>query len=174
MMYIADFEMFSKIFNNIDLDMSKFEKTWEDIKQEEKNETKITDSLNRIPHQLPALIKAEKIQKKAALVGFDWNNLDDILKKIHEEFKELLDECQSMNVKYIKEELGDVIFSLVNLARFLHIDSEEALNGTNQKFIDRFEFIEESALRLGKKIDDMSLEEMDKFWEEAKRNKINN
>ncbi len=156
------------VFNNIDLDMSKFEKTWEDIKQEEKGESKITDGLKRIPIYLPALTKANKIQKKAALVGFDWDNIEDVLKKIQEEYKELLDECEEGNIKYIKEELGDLLFSIVNLARFLHIDPEEALNGTNQKFIDRFEYIEEGALKLGKDIESMSLEEMDKLWNEAK------
>ncbi len=160
------------VFNDVDLDMSKFEKTWEDIKQEEKNETKITDGLKRIPNHLPSLMKADKVQSKAALVGFDWDNINDILKKIEEEYKELLDECKSMNVKYIKEELGDVLFSLVNLARFLHIDSEEALNGTNDKFIRRFEFIEDSALKLGKDINDMSLEEMDRLWDEAKKTEL--
>ena len=157
------------VFNNMEIDMSNFDRIWEDIKQEEKNESKITDGLKRIPQYLPALIKAEKIQKKVSLVGFDWNNMNDILKKIREEYKELLDECEDMNVKYIKEELGDLLFSLVNLARFLHIDSEEALNGTNDKFINRFEFIEESALKLGKNIKEMTLEEMDQFWNEAKK-----
>lgn len=160
------------VFSNKDIDMDKFEQIWEDIKQEEKNESKITDGLKRLPIYLPALSKADKIQSKAALVGFDWNNIDEILKKIQEEYKELLDECKVGNIKYIKEELGDLLFSVVNLARYLKIDSEEALNKTNTKFINRFEFIEEGSLRLGKDIKTMSLEEMDELWNEAKRNNI--
>lgn len=159
------------VFNDKEVDMSKFEKTWEDIKQKEKGEEKITDGLKRIPTYLPSLIKANKIQYKAALVGFDWDNIDDVLKKIQEEYKELLDECEQGNIKYIKEELGDLLFSIVNLARFLHIDPEEALNGTNQKFIDRFEFMEEKAAQQNKKLDQLSLDEQEELWVQAKSKK---
>ncbi|MGL6104678.1 nucleoside triphosphate pyrophosphohydrolase [Romboutsia sp.] len=160
------------VFENIDIDMDKFERTWEELKQEEKGESSVTDGLKRIPKYLPALIKAEKIQHKAALVGFDWDDINDVFKKIQEEYKELLDECEVGNIKYIKEELGDLLFSIVNLARFLQVNPEEALNCTNQKFINRFEFIEQSAINLHKKIEDMTLEEMDKLWELAKINKL--
>lgn len=156
------------VFKNIDLDMNKFEKTWEEIKKEEKGESTITESLERIPAYLPALLKAEKIQFKASLVGFEWDNIEDVYKKIEEEYKELLDECKSRNIKYIKEELGDLLFSIVNLARFLKINPEEALNLTNDKFINRFKFIENSAIEMNKKLDEMTLEEMDELWEKAK------
>ncbi|MEG0180431.1 MAG: nucleoside triphosphate pyrophosphohydrolase [Terrisporobacter sp.] len=156
------------VFKNIDIDMNKFEKTWEEMKKEEKGETSVTESLQRIPQYLPALTKAEKIQKKAALVGFDWYNIDDVYKKIEEEYKELLDECKSRNIKYIKEELGDLLFSIVNLARFLKIDPEEAINLTSNKFIKRFKFIEDNAREMNKTLEDMTLEEMDKLWEKAK------
>ena len=158
--------------NNVDLDMSQFEKTWEELKRDEKGETSITSGLKRIPSHLPALIKAEKIQHKAALIGFDWDDIKDVFEKIDEEYKELLDECKQGNIKYIKEELGDLLFSIVNLARFLHIDSEEALNLTNQKFINRFEFMEENASKLHKKLEDLTLDQMEELWQSAKKNKL--
>lgn len=160
------------VFNGQDLDMNDFEKTWEDLKQEEKGESSITEGLKRIPKYLPSLIKAEKIQNKAALVGFDWDNVDDVLKKIEEEYQELLDEHKVGNIKYIKEELGDLLFSIVNLARFLNIDPEEALNCTNQKFINRFEFMEDYSKSLDRDLKKMSLEEKDELWKKAKGNKL--
>ena len=156
------------VFKNENIDMNEFDKTWEDLKREEKGETTVTEGLKRIPAYLPALMKAQKIQKKAALVGFDWDNIEDVHKKVKEEYKELLDECKSGNIKYIKEELGDLLFSIVNLARFLKVDQEEALNMTNAKFIKRFDFVEQGAIKLNKRLEDMTLEEMDKLWEKAK------
>lgn len=160
------------VFKNEDLDMTKFEKTWEELKQEEKGESSISEGLKRIPKHLPALTKADKIQYKAALVGFDWDNIDGVFEKIQEEYKELLDEYKQGNIKYIKEELGDLLFSIVNLARFLHIDSEEALNGTSYKFINRFEFMEQRASELHKKIEELTLDEMEELWKEAKKNNL--
>ena len=156
------------VFKNENIDMNEFDKTWEDLKREEKGETTVTEGLKRIPAYLPALMKAQKIQKKAALVGFDWDNIEDVHKKVKEEYKELLDECKSGNIKYIKEELGDLLFSIVNLARFLKVDPEEALNLTNDKFIKRFDFVEQGAIKLNKRLEDMTLEEMDELWEKAK------
>ncbi|MEW3513894.1 nucleoside triphosphate pyrophosphohydrolase, partial [Clostridium butyricum] len=156
------------VFKNENIDMNEFDKTWEDLKREEKGETTVTEGLKRIPAYLPALMKAQKIQKKAALVGFDWDNIEDVHKKVKEEYKELLDECKSGNIKYIKEELGDLLFSIVNLARFLKVDPEEALDMTNAKFIKRFDFVEQGAIKLNKRLEDMTLEEMDKLWEKAK------
>ena len=156
------------VFKNQEIDMNEFDKTWEDLKREEKGETTVTEGLERIPAYLPALMKAQKIQKKAALVGFDWDDIEDVHKKVKEEYKELLDECKSGNIKYIKEELGDLLFSIVNLARFLKVDPEEALNMTNAKFIKRFDFVEQGAIKLNKRLEDMTLEEMDKLWEKAK------
>ena len=156
------------VFKNVDIDMNNFDKTWEDLKKKEKGESTVTEGLTRIPNHLPALIKAEKIQKKAALVGFDWDDINDVYKKIEEEYKELLDECKEGNIKYIKEELGDLLFSIVNLARFLKVNPEEALNLTNNKFIKRFKFIEDNARSSDRNLEDMTLEEMDKLWEKAK------
>ena len=160
------------VFKDEDLDMNQFEKTWEELKQEEKGENSTSEGLKRIPKHLPALIKADKIQHKAALVGFDWDNIEGVFEKIEEEYKELLDECKQGNIKYIKEELGDLLFSIVNLARFLHIDSEEALNLTNHKFINRFEFMEQKADELHRKFDDLTLDEMEELWKEAKKNNL--
>ncbi|RDY26645.1 nucleoside triphosphate pyrophosphohydrolase [Romboutsia weinsteinii] len=157
------------VFNNVELDMNEFGRTWEELKKEEKGESTTTEGLKRIPKALPALIKAEKVQHKAALVGFDWDDIKDVFKKIDEEYQELLDECEVGNIKYIKEELGDLLFSIVNLSRFLKIDPTEALNGTTNKFIKRFEFIEQSALNLNKDLEDMTLEEMDELWNKAKK-----
>lgn len=157
------------VFKGEELDMNKFEQTWEELKRKEKGETTITDGLKRIPIHLPALMKATKVQKKAALVGFDWDNISDVFKKVEEEYKELLDEYKAGNIKYIKEELGDLLFSIVNLARFLDTDPVEALNSTTQKFIKRFEFIEQAALSGNRQLKDMTLEEMDELWNKAKK-----
>jgi tetrapyrrole methylase family protein / MazG family protein len=156
------------VFKNESVDMNTYDKKWEDLKKEEKGETTVTEGLKRIPASLPALTKAKKVQYKAALVGFDWDNIDDVFKKIVEEYKELLDEHKQGNIKYIKEELGDLLFSIVNLARFLDINPEEALNLTTEKFINRFEFIENSAISLNKNLEDMTLEEMDDLWNKSK------
>lgn len=160
------------VFKNTKIDMDKYEKIWEDIKKEEKNEKSTYESLERIPNELPALLKAEKIQKKASLVGFDWENIDDVLKKINEEYKELLDEYELGNIKYIEEELGDFIFAIVNFARFFKINPEEALNLTNKKFINRFKFMEQTAESMGVDFNSLSLVEKDKLWDLAKKNNI--
>lgn len=159
------------VFKGEELDMNKFEQTWEELKRKEKGETTIVDGLKRIPLHLPALMKARKVQQKAALIGFDWDDINDVFKKIEEEYQELLDECKAGNIKYIKEELGDLLFSIVNLSRFLDIDPVEALNSTTQKFINRFEFIEKAALSVNKQLKDMTLEEMDELWNKAKKRK---
>ncbi|WP_373600409.1 nucleoside triphosphate pyrophosphohydrolase [Paraclostridium bifermentans] len=156
------------VFKNENVDMNTYDKTWEDLKKKEKGESTVTEGLKRIPNNLPALIKAKKVQYKASLVGFDWDNIDDVFKKIVEEYKELLDEHKQGNIKYIKEELGDLLFSIVNLARFLDISPEESLNLTTEKFIKRFEYIEKNAISSNKNLEDMTLEEMDDLWNQSK------
>ena len=157
------------VFKNENVNMNTYDKTWEELKMKEKCEVTVTQGLKRIPSSLPALIKAKKVQYKASLVGFDFDNIDDVLKKIVEEYKELLDEHKQGNIKYIKEELGDLLFSIVNLARFLDINPEESLNLTTEKFINRFEFIENRAMSLDMKLEEMSLEQMDEIWNESKK-----
>lgn len=141
---------------------------WENVKRNERGTSTYTETLKNVPDALPALIRSYKIQKKAAEVGFDWEDVKDAFSKIKEETSELLEIYQSGEATRIKEEVGDLLFAVVNVARFLGVNPEEALNLTSSKFINRFDFIEESAGVQGKRLVDMSLEEMDKLWEQAK------
>ncbi len=142
---------------------------WEAIKKKEKGLESQTSVLKDVPKNLPALMRSYKVQQKAAQVGFDWDNIDDVFKKIYEEIEELKDVYKSNNVERITEEMGDSFFSLVNLSRFLDISPELALSGTTNKFIKRFEYIEKESSKSGKKLEDMTLEEMDMLWEKAKK-----
>ncbi|MCT4604629.1 MAG: nucleoside triphosphate pyrophosphohydrolase [Marinisporobacter sp.] len=146
-------------------------KNWEEIKRKEKNEKTYTESLKRIPKSLPALMKSYKVQEKAAKVGFDWDYVEDAIEKVKEELKELLEVYNTEEHDKITEELGDLIFAVVNVARFLKVDPELALNGTINKFIGRFQFIEKTAIKNGKKMEEMSLDEMDELWNMAKIHK---
>ncbi|MGE5614070.1 MAG: nucleoside triphosphate pyrophosphohydrolase [Bacillota bacterium] len=143
-------------------------KNWEEIKKKEKHLETHTGVLKDIPSSLPALIRSFKLQQKAARVGFDWDNIEDVFRKIDEEIRELKDVYKSKNVERITDELGDVFFALVNLSRFLGVQPELALTSTNNKFIRRFEYIEQQSAREGRKLEDMSLAEMDALWNEAK------
>jgi MazG family protein len=147
---------------------------WENVKRNEKGTATHTDSMMNVPNALPALIRSYKIQKKAAEVGFDWENVSGAFSKVKEETCELLEIYQGNDETSIMEEVGDLLFAVVNVARFLGVNPEDALNFTSSKFIDRFGFIEQSASNQGKQLEDMSLEEMDKLWEQAKtRSRIN-
>jgi len=137
---------------------------WEIIK---KNEGK-KSTLDGMPRALPALLKAHRIQEKAASVGFDWELTDDIFKKIEEEINELKESVRKKGIKEIEEETGDLLFSIVNISRRLKINPEDALRKTNKKFINRFKYIEKKITEQKKKMENVSLEEMDKYWEEAK------
>ncbi|WP_040213835.1 nucleoside triphosphate pyrophosphohydrolase [Clostridium polynesiense] len=142
---------------------------WDELKRKEQGLKSFTDELNHIAKSLPALIRAEKVQKKAAKAGFDWDNVEEPLNKIFEEAEELKDVYKLQNKAKILDEMGDLIFACVNTCRFLNIPAEEALNSTTNKFIKRFSFIEKTSLEVGKNLEDMSLEEMDYFWEQAKK-----
>ena len=142
---------------------------WENVKSKEKAESSITSSMEAIPAQLPALLKSEKIQRKAAKVGFDWPDMSGAFDKLEEELEELKLAVKEEDSGHIKEELGDLLFAVTNVARFLDIDPEEALNGTSSKFIDRFDYVERKAARSGRRLEDMSLAEMDELWEQAKK-----
>lgn len=146
---------------------------WEQMKAEEKR-LKGTDSLRKseldgIPPDLPALMKAYKIQKKAAKVGFDWDHLDPVLSKIEEELAELREAIASQDAEEQAGELGDLLFAVVNASRFINADPEEALSRTNAKFKKRFSYIEEQLRINSKTFDQTDLTEMDRWWEEAKR-----
>lgn len=157
------------IFGDIKLDSSdQVLDNWDKIKKKEQGLNSYTDSLRHIPKMLPALIRADKVQYKAAKVGFDWDSVEPALEKVLEEFYEVKNVYKSKNKGKIKEELGDLIFSCVNVARILDIDPEDALNYTIYKFIKRFQYIEDKAIENGLTLEDMTLEQMDNFWNEAK------
>ena len=141
---------------------------WENIKEVEKSETSTTASMQKIPRHLPALLRSEKVQKKAARVGFDWPDVGGAFQKLDEESAELKEAYEQGDQAHIKEELGDLLFAITNISRFLGIDPEDALNATSNKFIQRFAYVESSAKVLGRRLEDMTLSEMDTLWEEAK------
>ena len=143
-------------------------KNWEQIKLKEKDGNKSV--LSGVPNSLPSLIKAYRIQDKARNVGFDWQKKEDVWDKVHEELKELEAELTREDKKASEAELGDFIFSVINAARLYHLNPENALERTNQKFIRRFNYIEEHSIKQGKPLTSMTLEEMDKLWNEAKAN----
>lgn len=147
---------------------------WENVKRKERETSTHTDSMMNVPSALPALIRSFKIQKKAAEVGFDWEDVSGAFSKVKEETWELLEIYRENDEASILEEVGDLLFAVVNVARFLGVNPEEALNFTSSKFIDRFGFIEESARLQGKQLEELSLEEMDKLWEQAKMKKNRN
>lgn len=141
---------------------------WEDIKKEEKGIKTQTSVLKDVPSILPSLMRSYKVQEKAAKVGFDWDYVEDAWKKVEEETKEFQEAYKSSNMEKAEEELGDLLFAIVNVARFLKIQPELALTGTIEKFIKRFEYIETKSSEAGKKLTEMTLEDMDLLWEEAK------
>ena len=143
------------------------EKTWEQVKQKEKDGNKTV--LSGVPSSLPSLIKAYRIQDKACNVCFDWEEKEDVWAKVHEELAELETELRKENRDHSEEELGDFIFSVVNAARLYHINPDTALEKTNQKFTKRFNYIEQCAQEMGKSLTEMTLEEMDALWNEAKK-----
>ncbi|UCS94673.1 nucleoside triphosphate pyrophosphohydrolase [Echinicola marina] len=151
-------------------DEEAVKQNWEKIKLKEKGNKSV---LGGVPRSLPALIKAMRIQEKARGVGFDWEEKDQVWEKVEEEMQEFKSEFDATENKAIDKEkatgeFGDLLFSLINYARFIDINPEEALEKTNKKFIHRFQYLERSARDAGKKLEDMSLSEMDKFWNEAK------
>ena len=142
------------------------EKTWEQIKQQEKDGNERV--LSGVPNSLPALVKAYRIQDKARNVGFDWKEKEDVWEKVQEELEELKVELAKGDKENSTQELGDFIFSVINAARLYKLNPDNALEKTNQKFIRRFNYVEDYSLKQGKNLKDMSLEEMDKLWDEAK------
>lgn len=142
------------------------EKTWEQIKQQEKDGNERV--LSGVPNSLPSLIKAYRIQDKARNVGFDWNEKEDVWDKVQEELEELKVELAKGDKENSTQELGDFIFSVINAARLYKLNPDNALEKTNQKFIRRFNYVEDHSLKQGKNLKEMSLEEMDKLWNEAK------
>ncbi|WP_109832913.1 nucleoside triphosphate pyrophosphohydrolase [Reichenbachiella versicolor] len=138
---------------------------WEKIKLKEKGNKSV---LGGVPKSLPAMVKAMRIQEKARGVGFDWDNRDQVWDKVQEELSEFREEINQNEKEKAMSEFGDILFSLVNYARFVDIDPEEALERTNKKFIKRFQYLETESKKDGKSFDDMTLDEMDIYWEQAK------
>ncbi len=168
---------------------SDYNLTWEEIKYQEKssdheNSVQAThveynsngceqeSILDGILESAPAMVRAEQIQKRCRKIGFDWEDMSGAITKVEEELAELLHAYQNNHWEKLEEELGDLIFSLINLSRFLNISTEATLEKTNRKFINRFKYIEEKVTRKGHKIVNYSLEDLDKYWEEAKKRGI--
>jgi XTP/dITP diphosphohydrolase len=142
------------------------EQNWEQIKLKEKGGNKTV--LEGVPASLPSIVKAHRIQDKARNAGFDWEQKEDVWDKVEEEFNELKQEIHSLDQDRMEAEFGDLFFSLINAARLYKIDPDNALERTNQKFIKRFNHIEQKAKEIGKSLKDMRLQEMEVFWQEAK------
>jgi XTP/dITP diphosphohydrolase len=140
-------------------------RNWENIKLKEGKKS----VLEGVPNSLPALVKANRIQEKVAGVGFDWEQPEQVFEKVKEELSELQEEVDAGNRDKLEAEFGDVLFSIVNYARFLEINPENALERTNKKFIKRFQYLESRAKENNRTLKEMSLAEMDVYWEEAKR-----
>ncbi|WP_296619783.1 nucleoside triphosphate pyrophosphohydrolase [Marivirga sp.] len=147
-------------------DEQAVKENWEKIKLKEKGNKSV---LGGVPKSLPALIKSIRIQEKARGVGFDWDKKDQVWGKVEEEIQEFKTEEEAGNQEKATEEFGDLMFSLINYARFAGINPEEALEKTNKKFIKRFNYLESESKKEGKQISEMSLEEMDVYWERAKK-----
>lgn len=155
------------IYGNVTADSpEEVSKNWEQIKLKEKGGNKTV--LSGVPKSLPSLIKADRIQEKAANVGFDWEEPDQVWDKVKEEISEVEAEIKSGNKEKREEEFGDLLFAVINAARLYGVNPENALEKTNRKFIKRFNYLEAKAKERGKNLKEMSLEEMDEIWDEAK------
>ena len=154
------------IFANVKVENNKeIERNWEKIKMSEGRDS----ILEGIPKNLPELQKATRMQEKVSKIGFDWENKEDVWKKVIEEIEEMHESEKSGDRELFEKEMGDVFFALINYSRFLGISAEDALRRTNKKFINRFNYIEEKLKENNKSITETSLEEMDKYWEKSKK-----
>ncbi len=154
------------IYGNIQVaDEEEVKRNWENLKLKEGKKS----VLEGVPNSLPALVKASRIQDKVAGVGFDWEKPQQVFEKLKEELAELQHEVETNNQEKIEAEFGDVLFSMINYARFLKVNPENALERTNKKFMKRFQFLESKAKELNKSLKEMSLAEMDIFWNDAKK-----
>ena len=159
------------IYGDVQVDNEEdVKKNWEKLKLKEGN----ISVLSGVPKSLPAMIKAMRIQEKAKGVGFDWDNADQVWDKVEEEMNEFQAEVEKEDVQKMEDEFGDVLFSMINYARFKNINPEDALEKTNKKFIYRFQYLEQEAQKDGKQLSDLTLEEMDVYWNRAKVEKQKN
>ncbi len=150
---------------------TEVEKNWEHLKINENSGHKAV--LSGVPSSLPAIVKANRIQEKVRGVGFDWEKREQIWDKVLEEIRELKDEVENRNIENIESELGDVLFSIINASRLYGIDPEAALEKTNRKFIKRFNYLEKETISKGRSLHEMTLDEMNEIWEEAKKSDEN-
>lgn len=154
------------VFGDVKADVARSAKqTWELQKHKEKGRK---SRLDGVPVTLPSLVRAQRLQEKASYVGFEWDRIEEVWDKVHEEILELKEAQSIGTTEHIEEEIGDVLFSIVNLSRFLKISSEDALRRTNNKFIKRFKKIEDELKKRGRSIENATLEEMDAIWDEVK------
>jgi len=160
------------VFSDTVADTSEeVEKNWDEIKKTEK----VTESksvLKNVPKGLPSIAKSRKLQERARKVGFDWNSADDCMSKVLEEFDEFKEAVKTGNKKDITHEMGDVMFAMINVSRFLDVNTDEALRLANERFINRFTYIEDRLFERGLSHEDATLEEMEALWQEAKKNNL--
>ncbi len=154
------------VYGNVEVNNNseKVKNNWEDLKMKEGNRSVLAG----VPDSLPALIKANRVQEKVRAIGFDWDKREQVWEKVQEELQELQREIDAHNADKMEAEFGDLLFSVVNAARLYGVDPETALERTNRKFIKRFKYLEKETLEAGKKLRDMSLDEMNVVWEKAK------
>jgi XTP/dITP diphosphohydrolase len=156
------------IYSNVEVQNDEdVKRNWEKLKLKEGKKSVLAG----VPKTLPALVKAMRLQEKAKQVGFEWENKEQVWEKVKEEENELKEAIDEGNAAKVEEEFGDLVFSLVNFARFLNIDAENALEITNKKFINRFSQMEEKAMASGRNLSEMTLQEMDSIWNQIKRDK---
>ena len=154
------------VFNNeIEVSSQDIEKNWERKKQLDK---KRNSRLDGVPVSLPSIVRSERLQQKASSAGFDWESIKDVWNKVYEEIDEIIDACNKKDKKKIEEEVGDCLFSIINLSRHLNISAENALRKSNNKFISRFQKMEQKIIEAGSSIDKCTLLEMDKIWNQVK------
>lgn len=157
------------VFGDVSVsDSSEVLQNWDELKRKEKSQSTVTKTMTDVAKSLPSLWRAEKVQKKAAKVGFDWPDITGANEKLSEELAELQEAISEGDKAHIAEELGDLLFTAVNVARFAEIDPEQALHQSCNKFISRFDYIEGSAAAEGKELESMTLEEMDAFYRRSK------
>jgi tetrapyrrole methylase family protein/MazG family protein len=158
------------VFGSVNADtVDKVLDNWDAIKREEKHQQTYTDTLKSVPRAFPSLLRAAKVQKRAAKAGFDWDSADGAWDKLDEEISELRGAVSRGNTADIEEELGDLLFSAVNVSRFLGVDAEQALARSTDKFTDRFEAVEKLAVKRGIDMKNSSLAELDRLWDEVKQ-----
>lgn len=160
------------VFGNVKAETSEqVLNNWDAIKREEKSQETFSDTLESVPRAFPALMRAAKVQKRAAKAGFDWDNAEDAFKKIPEELEEFSEAVKSGDSQAMTEEFGDLLFAAVNVSRFYKIDAESALASATDKFMNRFKLVEQEVLKSGHNMTDLSLEELDAIWEKVKHKK---